>query len=171
LDIFFIYISNVIPFPGLPSRNLLSHDPSHCLYESAPQPTNPFLCSCPGIPLYWGIEPPQAQETHLQLMSNKAILCHTCGWSYGSLHVYSLIGDPDTRSSRGSGRLTLLISPWGYKPPQLLQSLLQFLHWRPQVQSNGLLQASTSVFVRHWQRLSGDSYIRFLSASTSGHPQ
>ena len=33
-------------------------------------------------------------------------------------------------------------------------------HWRPCAQSNGWLWASTSVFVRHWQSLSGDSYIR-----------
>jgi hypothetical protein len=29
----------------------------------------------------------------------------------------------------------------------------------------------TSVFVRHWQSISGDSFIRLLSASSSGHPQ
>ena len=38
LDIFFIYISNVIPFPGFPSKNLLSspppptHQPSHSCF-------------------------------------------------------------------------------------------------------------------------------------------
>jgi hypothetical protein len=37
--------------------------------------------------------------------------------------------------------------------------------------SNGWLWASTSVFVRLWQSLSGDSYIRLLSASTCWHPQ
>jgi hypothetical protein len=31
--------------------------------------------------------------------------------------------------------------------------------------------ASASVFVRLWQSLSGDSYIRILSACTSWHPQ
>ena len=30
---------------------------------------------------------------------------------------------------------------------------------------------STSVFTRHWQSLSGDSYIRLLSASTCWYPQ
>jgi hypothetical protein len=30
LDIFFIYIINVIPFPGFPSENPLSPLPSHC---------------------------------------------------------------------------------------------------------------------------------------------
>jgi hypothetical protein len=39
LDIFFIYISNVSPFPGLPFGNPLSHPPSPCLYEGAPPPT------------------------------------------------------------------------------------------------------------------------------------
>ena len=38
-------------------------------------------------------------------------------------------------------------------------------------QSNGWLQASASVFVRFWQSLSGDSYIRLLSVCTSWHPQ
>jgi hypothetical protein len=35
LDIFFIYISNVIPFPGFPSKNPLSPPP-----PPAPQPTH-----------------------------------------------------------------------------------------------------------------------------------
>jgi hypothetical protein len=34
LDIFFIYISNAIPFPSFPSKNLLS------LFPPAPQPTH-----------------------------------------------------------------------------------------------------------------------------------
>jgi hypothetical protein len=37
-------------------------------------------------------------------------------------------------------------------------------HWCPHAQSNGWLQASTSVFVRLLKSLSGDSYIRLLSA-------
>ena len=38
LFIFFINISNVIPFPGFPSRKPLSHPPSPCFYEGAPPP-------------------------------------------------------------------------------------------------------------------------------------
>ena len=64
----------------------------------------------------------------LPLMSNKAILCHICSQHHGSLHVYSLVDGPIPGSSRGSGLLTLLLPPWGCKPPQLLQSLLQLLH-------------------------------------------
>jgi hypothetical protein len=37
-------------------------------------------------------------------------------------------------------------------------------------QSSGWLQPSASVYVRIWHSLSGDSYIRLPSASTSWHP-
>jgi hypothetical protein len=43
LDIFFIYISNVFPFPGLPFGKPLTHPPFPCLYEGAPPPTTPIL--------------------------------------------------------------------------------------------------------------------------------
>jgi hypothetical protein len=43
LDIFFIYILNVFPFPGLPFGISLSLPPSSCLYEGALPPTH----SCP----------------------------------------------------------------------------------------------------------------------------
>jgi hypothetical protein len=51
LSIFFIYISNVIPFPGFPFENPLSPSPSPC------SPTHPLPIPGPGISLYWGIEP------------------------------------------------------------------------------------------------------------------
>jgi hypothetical protein len=49
------------------------------------------------------------------------------------------------------------------KHVQLLQSFLL----SASAKSDGGLQASTSVLVRLWQSLSGDSYIGLLSASTS----
>jgi hypothetical protein len=64
LDIFFIYISDVIPIPGFPSENPLS-SPS-CPYS----PTHPLQLPGPGIPLYWGIEPSQDQGPLLPLMTN-----------------------------------------------------------------------------------------------------
>ena len=54
LDIFFIYISNVIPFTGFPSEKPMS-PPSPCT------PTHPLLLPGLGIPLYWGIEASQDQ--------------------------------------------------------------------------------------------------------------
>jgi hypothetical protein len=38
-DIVFIYISNIIPFPGFPSITHLSDPPSTCFYEGTPPPT------------------------------------------------------------------------------------------------------------------------------------
>jgi hypothetical protein len=52
LDILFIYISNVIPFPHFPSRNPISYPPSHCVNEGALQYTHPFPPPSPGIPLH-----------------------------------------------------------------------------------------------------------------------
>jgi hypothetical protein len=89
LDIFFIYISNVITFQVPPPRNLLSHLFFPCFYESVLPPTSPLLPPYPCIPLHWGIK--QDLGLLLPLMPNKAILCYICSWSRGSLHVYSLV--------------------------------------------------------------------------------
>jgi hypothetical protein len=97
---FFIYISNLFPFPGFPSENSLSHPPM--LYST----TNPLLLPCLGSPLHWGIESSQDQGPLLPLMSNKAILCYICSWSHGSLHVYSLVGGLVSGSSGGTGAKT-----------------------------------------------------------------
>jgi hypothetical protein len=95
LDILFIYISNAIPFPSFPSGNSLSHPSSPGFYEGAPSPTHPIPPPCPGIPVYWSMEPSQDPD--------KAILNYICGWSHGSLYVYPLVGDLDPGSS-GRGR-------------------------------------------------------------------
>jgi hypothetical protein len=64
IDIFFIHISNVIPFPGFPSENRLSFPTPSC------SPTYPLPLPGPGITLYWGIEPLQDQGPLLPLMTN-----------------------------------------------------------------------------------------------------
>jgi hypothetical protein len=51
LDIFFIYISNIITFPGFPAENFLPPPTSAC------SATHPLLLPGCGIPFYWGIEP------------------------------------------------------------------------------------------------------------------
>jgi hypothetical protein len=56
LDIFFIYISNVIPFPSFPSENLLLPPSSPC------SPTHTLQLPGLGIPLYWGIELSRADQ-------------------------------------------------------------------------------------------------------------
>jgi hypothetical protein len=73
LNILFIYISNIIPFPGFPSANTLFHPLSPCFYEDAPAPTNPP--QRPGIPLHWGIKPSQDEGPLLPLMPDNTPLC------------------------------------------------------------------------------------------------
>jgi hypothetical protein len=52
LDIFFIYISNVIPFPGFPSKkHPLPISSTLPLLTKPPTPT-----SGPGSPPHWGIQ-------------------------------------------------------------------------------------------------------------------
>ena len=63
-----------------------------------------------------------------------------------------------------------VIPSMGLKTPQLLETLLQFLHQETPNLSNGWLWASTSVSVRFRNSLSGDSHIKLTSASTSQHP-
>ena len=64
LDIFFIYIWSVIPFPSFPSKNPLSSSPIPLL----PNPPTSILGA--GIPLYWGIEPSQDLGPLLPLMTD-----------------------------------------------------------------------------------------------------
>ena len=117
-DIFFIYISNVIPFPGFPSKNPLSPPSSPC------SPTHPLLLPGPGIPLHWGLEPSQDQGPLLPLMTDRVILCYICSWSHEFLHMYSLVVGLVPGSSGDTGWFILLILLWGCKPLQLLRSCL-----------------------------------------------
>ena len=59
----------------------------------------------------------------------------------------------------------------GLQNPSVPSVLSQLFRWRPHDQFKGWLRAPPFVFVRLLQSLSGDSYIRLLSASTSWHPQ
>jgi hypothetical protein len=115
LDIFFIYISKLSPFP-------VSHPhetpiPSPCFKNAVSQHTHPLPLPC--IPLHWDMDPLQDQGPLLPLMTNKAILCYIFCWSHGSLHVYSLVGMLVLGSSEGSGWLIFL---WGCKPFQPFSS-------------------------------------------------
>ena len=168
LDILFIYILNVIPFPGYPSRKPTSHPPSTCFYEGDPPTTYPPLPPHPGIPLPLGIEPSRDQG----LMPDKAILCYICCWNHGSLHVYSLVSGLVLGSSGGAVWLVdIVVLPMELQTPSAPSVLSQLLHWGPRAQSNGWLQTFTSVLVRLWQGLSGDSHRRLLSGSASWHQQ
>jgi hypothetical protein len=111
LCIFFIYISNIFPFPGLPFGSSLYHPHFPCFYEGVPLSNHPLPSSCSGIPLHWDIKHFQAQGPLFPPVSNKSILCHICGQNHGSLHVYSLVGGSVPRSSGVSGLLIVLLPP------------------------------------------------------------
>jgi hypothetical protein len=100
-DISFIYISNVIPFPGFPSAISLSHNISSCFYDSAHPPTHPLPPHQPDIPLHCGIDPLQDKGTLLPLMAYKTILCYICSWNHGSHHLYSSVGGLVSGSTGG----------------------------------------------------------------------
>lgn len=64
LDIYFIYISNVVPFPCFPPPETpLFPPPAH-----AHQPTH--TCFLAVITLHWGFEPTQDHGPLLPLMTN-----------------------------------------------------------------------------------------------------
>jgi hypothetical protein len=125
INIFFTYISNVIPIlRSLTQGNPLDFLSSSCFYEGVPPSTQPLLPPCPQILLNWGIEPSQDRVSPLPLMPYKAILCYICGCSHGSFHVCSFLGSLVPRSSRGSRWLILWFFLWGCKTLQVLQSFL-----------------------------------------------
>jgi hypothetical protein len=107
LGILFIYISNVLTFPGYPLEA-----PYPILLPSASMRVlpNPLTHSCLStrILLHWSTEASQDQKPLLPLMPNKAILCYICSWSHESLHVYSLVGGLVSGSSGASGWLISL---------------------------------------------------------------
>ena len=107
----------------------------------------------------------------LPLMFNKGTLCYISGWSHGNFHVHSLVGGFIAGSSGLSVCLILLFFLKVANTFSSFSPFSNFLHWGPHAQSNGWMWALTTVFVWLWQSLSGDRYIRLLSASTSWHPQ
>jgi hypothetical protein len=131
-----------------------------------PIPLPPAHYPWPLIPLHWGIEPSQDQGPFFPLMSDKAILCYICGWSHGSLHVYSGWWFTPWKFW-GYWLVHIVVPPMGLQTP----SAPWVLSLAPPLGTLSSVQwASTSVIVGNWNSLSGDSYIRLQSASTSWHP-
>jgi len=139
LDIFFLYISNIIPLNDFPSRNppIPSPQPLSPWEYSPCHPLSPSCLPTLAFPQHWRKEPSKDQGPLLPLMSNKAILCYICCWSHRSLHLYSLVGGLVPGSSRASGLLILLFLTMGCKPHQHLQFFLYLLHWSPCAQCDG----------------------------------
>ena len=91
MDILFIYISNVIPFPGFPSATPLSHPPLPFFYEGAPPSTYSLLPHRPSIPLHWDVKPSQDQGPPFPLMPDKALHSLQSFLSFIGVPVISLM--------------------------------------------------------------------------------
>ena len=126
LDIFFIYISNVIPFPSPPTLNAPIQYNSSCFEEGALPPIHPLLPPCPGIPLHWGIEPSHTKGLSSHLCPTKPSSALYVAGAMGP-SIYSLVGGLVPGSSRSTGQFMFFLL-WGCKPLQLLGSFLQLLH-------------------------------------------
>jgi hypothetical protein len=112
-DIFFIYISNVFPFPGLSLRTPLSRPPSPCLYEGAPHlPALTFPYTGASKPL----RPKGCSSNWCSTRPPSAT------YEAGAMGPNSLVFK-SPRSSRMVWLVDTVAIPWGCKPPQLLQSL------------------------------------------------
>jgi hypothetical protein len=109
LAVLFIYISNVIPFPGFPYGNPLSHPLSLLLLGSPTHPpTHPLPPHHIAILLHWGIKPSQYQWPLLPLIPDKTILCYINSWTLEYFHVCSLVGGLFPGSS-GEGSVIWLV--------------------------------------------------------------
>jgi hypothetical protein len=98
-------------------------------------------------------------------MWDKVILHYLSLWSRGFRPEYSLVGvlGPGSTAVRPGD----IVLPLGCNPSQLLQSFHQVLHQGPWAQSDGWVQAFTTVLVSCWLNLPRSSHTRFLSANTS----
>jgi hypothetical protein len=166
LDTFFSYVLTVIPFLGLPSGQPLSSHP--------PSPLSPMrVLSHPPTPAF----PPWHSPT----------LGHpTPTGPRASLHNDVQQGHPMLHRRPEPWVLPCVVfggwsNPWGVwsgdtvAPPKRLQipSAPSFPFQNPLSVTQHLVQwlASASVFAKLCQSLSGDSYIRLLTARTSWHLQ
>ena len=91
LVIFFIYNSDIIHFHTFSSTNQYQFHTNMLLWGCFLKPS-PTPASVASISLHWLISPTQYQRPPLPLMPNKAVFCCIFNWSYGSHHVYSLVG-------------------------------------------------------------------------------
>jgi hypothetical protein len=101
-------------------------------------------------------------------MSNKAILCYIHGCSHGSLHVYSLVGGLVPGSLVGIWLLHMVVPSMGLQIPSAPSVLSLAL---PLGTLCSVQWFVVSIHFCICEILSGDSYIRLLSASTCWHPQ
>jgi hypothetical protein len=123
----------------------------------------PSLCSCsPTLSFpYTGTLSLIGTKGSPSIDVQQAILCYIGSRN----HVYSLVG------GLVLGALGVLVSSYCCSSYGTSSPFSSFGPFSSSSIGDLVLRASTSVFVRHGQSLSGDSYIRVLSTSTCWHQQ
>jgi hypothetical protein len=160
---------------SLPPWKLLSHPPPFTSMSVFPYPpTHTCLHALEFLYTVASIKHSQDQGSLFPLMFDKTIVCYMCSCSHGSFHVYFLVGGLVPGNSGDSGWFIMLFSLLVCKYIQLPSPFFNSCIGDP----IGSPMFSSMVGCEHqplylldWQSLSGDSYIRLLSASTSWHPQ
>jgi hypothetical protein len=122
--------------------------------------------SLPLIPLHWGIyrsfiwprtSPPIHAWQNDLLLYMQLNPCVLFSWWLSPWELW------------GNWLVHIFVPPM--QAPSAPSALSIALPLGTHTQSNGQLWVSTSVFVRHWQNLPGDSCIMLQSGSTCWHPQ
>jgi hypothetical protein len=148
-------------FPGFPLKTPV---PSHlALLTNSPTPTSwPWHSPTLGHRTFTGPRaPPPIDDRlghpllHMQL-EPWLPPCVFFGWWFSPWELW------------GYWLAHIVVPPMGLQTPSVPWLLS---YWELCAQSSGWLWTSTSVLVRHWQSISGDSYIRLLSASSCWHLQ
>jgi hypothetical protein len=122
LVILFIYISNVIPCPSFHFTNTLPPPPD--LMRVLPNQLTHSCLQALAFPYAESLDLHKNKGAPFPLMPDKAILCYISSWSCECPYVYFLVGSLVPGHFGGSGWLIVLFFLQGYKPLQLLQSLL-----------------------------------------------
>ena len=121
LNIFFIYISSVMHFPGSLSYKMLVPSSTPFFYEGVSLPTQPFSPPALYFPTVGHLLSLHRTKEGplLPLMPDKSILCYICSWS----HVYSLF---DSLLPGSSGGLVGWYCPSSYRVTNPLNSFSPF---------------------------------------------
>jgi len=164
---FFIYISNIFPFPVLPFGNSLSHPSSPCLDKDAPPLTHshPPTLAFPytgelntlrpnDLSSHWCPTKPSSATYVARAMGRSMCTCWFVVQSPGALEPV------DTVASSMGLQTPIAPSVPSLSPPSVTPELSPMIGCK-----------LPPLFVRLWQSDLGDSHIRLLSANTSWHPQ
>jgi hypothetical protein len=162
----FLYLHfKCFPLSKSPLRYPLSHPSSSCLYNSAHPPTHIFPHWHSPTLGHQTPSGPRASLSTIVQQGHPLSNMHPEPWVPSCVFVGWWSSDWEPCEVWPVDTVALSIGLISFSPFSNISI------WEPHTHSNGWLPEMTSVFVRLWQSLSGDSHIRLPSASTSWHPQ